>query len=332
MTYVILTIAVLAGVAAMVNGCGLTVSPMPGQSFTGQLPTPSATQKQIVAELRRDLTYLAEEIGERNVSRRYKELQQSADFIVDSFTKAGLAVSRQGYEVSGRTCENIIGEVKGSEKPDEIIVIGGHYDTVPNCAGANDNGTGTVATLAMARLLAKTKPKRTLRFVGFVNEEPPYFQTSQMGSVVYAKSCRAKQEKIVAMLSLETMGFFSDQAGSQKYPGALAKHFPSTGNFIAFVGNDRSKPLVERLVKDFRGLEDFPCEGLAMNATLPGVGWSDHWSFWKQGYLGVMVTDTAPFRYPHYHTPDDTVDKVDFDRLSRVVVNLDKVVRKLANE
>ncbi len=143
------------------------------------------------------------------------------------------------------------------------------------------------------------KFRRTVRFVLFVNEEPPYFQTAEMGSTVYAHELRQEGVPVSAMLSLETIGFYSDDQGSQKYPGALSLFYPRKGNFIAFVGNTDSRALVRESIRGFRGSTRFPSEGIAAPGDWPGIGWSDQWSFWQEGYPGVMVTDTAPLRYPY---------------------------------
>lgn len=150
-----------------------------------------------------------------------------------------------------------------------------------------------------------------------------------MGSLVYAKQIDP-QTKVVAMLSLETMGYFSDMIGSQKYPFPLNLFYPNQGNFIAFIGNLNSGDLVRRSISSFRRHGQFPSEGAALPSWIAGVGWSDQWSFWQQGYQGIMVTDTAPFRYSHYHTLDDTIDKINFDKLTRVVSGLVKVISDLA--
>ena len=153
-----------------------------------------------------------------------------------------------------------------------------------------------------------------------------------MGSLVYAKACRSKDEDIVAMLSLETMGYYSDAKNSQKYPASLRAFYPSTGNFIAFVGNTASKPLVTRSIGAFRAHAKFPSEGAALPAHYGDIGRSDHWSFWQVGYPAIMVTDTAPFRYPHYHRATDTFDKIDYDRMARVVSGLETVVADLLGD
>ena len=180
--------------------------------------------------------------------------------------------------------------------------------------------------LELARRFVNKKPSRTLRFVEFTNEEPPYFWTENMGSLVYAKGCKKRNENVVAMLSLETMGYFSEEEESQNYPFPLNLIYPSQGNFIAFVGNIDSNQLVKKTINYFRKQVKFPSEGLAVLNQIPGVGWSDHWSFWQQGYQGIMVTDSGPFRYTQYHTLDDISDNIDYEKLARVVSGLEKVV------
>ena len=227
-------------------------------------------------------------------------------------------------------CANIEVEIAGDES---IVVVGGHYDSVPGCPGANDNGSGTVATLALARRFAKKKTAHTLRFVFFVNEEPPHFQTDDMGSLVYAKRCKQRGEKIVAMLSLETLGYFTDEPGSQKYPvPALRALYGSKGNYVGFVGNVGSAGLVRRCLKVFRKHAKIPSHGAALIGAVPGVGWSDHWSFWECGYDAIMVTDTAPFRYPHYHQATDTPDRLRYDSLALIVEALVPVIEDLAGQ
>jgi Zn-dependent M28 family amino/carboxypeptidase len=197
--------------------------------------------------------------------------------------------------------------------------------------GANDNGSGAAATLALARRVAGRNLPRTVRLVAFVNEEAGAFKTEAMGSLVYARQCRERNEKIVAMLSLETIGYYSTEPNSQSYPlPGLGALYPTTGNFIAFVGNFGSRALVRDVVGSFRKHARFPSEGAALPSAVPGIDWSDHWSFWQNGYPALMVTDTAPFRYPYYHLAQDTPDKLDYDRMARVVAGLRYVIEELA--
>jgi hypothetical protein len=152
-----------------------------------------------------------------------------------------------------------------------------------------------------------------------------------MGSLVYAKRCQARGEQISAMISLETIGYFSDAPHSQKYPSpGLGVFYPTTGNFISFVGNFPSRGLVRRAIGLFREQGKIPAEGAALPSIVPGVGWSDQWSFWQCGYPAIMVTDTAPFRYPYYHMSSDTPAKLDYDRFALVVSGMEKVIVELA--
>jgi hypothetical protein len=153
-----------------------------------------------------------------------------------------------------------------------------------------------------------------------------------MGSWVYAKRCRQRQENVVAMLSLETIGYFTDEPDSQKYPFPLGLVYPSTGNFIGFVSNmGQSAKLVRKVIKLFREKCKFPSQGGTIPGFIPGIDWSDHWAFWQEGYPALMVTDTAPFRYPYYHDSDDTPDKLDYERMARVVKGVEEVVAELVS-
>jgi Zn-dependent M28 family amino/carboxypeptidase len=301
---------------------------MPGKSYRGPMPPLTARETELRDALRRDVEKLAGEIGERNVGH-YRSLAAAADFLEVSLTKPGYDVCRQGYDIAGVTCYNIEVDIQGSDRMDEVVIIGAHYDSVDGSPGANDNATGAAAVLALARLFAGGKTSRILRFVEFVNEEPPYFRSSKMGSVVYARQCRKRGQKIVAMLSLKTIGYYSNEKGSQKYPFPFGLIYPSTGNFIGFVGNTLSKGLVRDVVASFRRHTEHPSEGAALPGIIPGIDLSDQWAFWQEGYPGVMVTDTALFRYPYYHTRGDTPDKVQYDPLARVVAGLGKVVADL---
>jgi len=307
-----------------------TMFRMPGTSYRGELPPADDALIRLSDELRQDVAQLADWIGERNVLNCPRELARAADYIEAQLAAAGYEVKRQEYVVSGCDCWNLEVEVLGTARPGEIVLVGAHYDSVIGTPGANDNASGVAAMLALARRFAGRKSDRTVRFVAFVNEEPPYFQTEAMGSRVYGRRCRERGEKVAAMLSLETIGYYSDASGSQQYPLPLGWLYPSQGDFIGIVGNVRSRGLVRRVVGAFRRNEQFPCEGGALPAAIPGVGFSDHWSFWQEGYTAVMVTDTAMFRYPYYHHPDDTVDKLDFERTARVVRGLGRVVAALA--
>lgn len=279
-------------------------------------------------ELEADVQRLAGEIGERNISH-FAALNRAADFIEKSFSDVGLRPQRDTYKVHGLACHNIEAEIHGGSP--RIILVGAHYDSVLGSPGANDNGTGVAAVLALARRFAGKPSGLTLRFVAFVNEEPPYFQTADMGSFVYAQRCKARGDQIEAMISLETIGYFSDTPHSQTYPlPGVSAFYPTTGNFIGFVGNFRSRALVRRALSSFRRQKKLPSQGAAFPGLVTGVGWSDQWSFWQQGYSAIMITDTALFRYPHYHAFTDTPDKLDYNRFTLVVAGVEQVIADLA--
>jgi hypothetical protein len=299
---------------------------MPGKNVSHPA-TLSAEEVRLRDELQADVQKLAGEIGERNLPR-YPALLAAADFIDKSFVAAGLQSRRDTYEVRGRACHNIETQIVG--RSDDVVVIGAHYDSVFGAPGANDNATGVAAVLALARRFAKPHPEKTLRFVAFVNEEPPYFQTREMGSLVYAGRCKQRGDRIVAMISLETTGYFSDAPRSQTYPSpGLGVFYPNEGNFIGFVSDLGSRRLLKRALKTFRNTGRIPAEGAAVPGFIPGVGWSDHWAFWQHGYPAIMVTDTAVFRYQHYHLPTDTPDKLDYDRFALVVSGMQNVIEDL---
>lgn len=321
---VILFIVII--VAIGVGFAWWTMVRMPGRSFSGATQPLTAEETKLRDELRRDVQALAGEIGERNMSH-YPQLQAAADYAEHAFATAGFQPRRDRYEINGKACDNIEVEIRGSP---EIVVIGAHYDSVFGCPAANDNGSGVAALLALARRFAGQATTRTLRFVAFPNEEQPHFLRREMGSLVYANRCKQHGENVVAMISLETIGYFSDAHGSQHYPlPGLNLFYPDRGNFIGFVGNVDSRALVRETLGAFRRHATIPSEGAALPGAVPGVGWSDHWSFWQNGYPAMMVTDTAPFRYPDYHEPTDTPEKLDYDSMARVVSGLEHVVRAL---
>jgi Zn-dependent M28 family amino/carboxypeptidase len=240
-------------------------------------------------------------------------------------------MTKQEYSVNGKSVKNIEAEIRGTERPEENVIVNAHYDSVSGSPGANDNASGVAALLELARNFKDLGPKRTLRFVAFVNEEPPYFQTEEMGSRVYARRSRERGENLVAMISIETIGYYSVAENSQVYPFPFSLFYPCTGNFIGFVGNTSSRTLVRRAIRVFREDTAFPSQGVAAPGWLTGIGWSDQWSFWKEAYPAIMITDTAIFRYPHYHKRSDTPDKIDFDRMTRVVSGISRVLLDLAD-
>jgi len=299
---------------------------MPAKSWSGALPSMTDEERSIAERLYENVQAIASKPHHRWAPA---ELEAAATFCEDRLRAAGYAVRREEFEAAGAVVRNLIVEVQGTRHSAEIVLVGAHYDSVAGVPGANDNGSGVAAVLELARAFRGWRPARTWRLALFVNEEPPFFRTREMGSAVHARNARQRGERIVAMYSLETLGFYSDLPGSQRYPFPLSWFYPDRGNFLGFVGNLASRSLMHDTIATFRAQAQFPSEGIAAPAWIPGVDWSDQMWFWREGYAAVMITDTAYFRYPHYHTPQDTPDKVDYARLARVVRALERTFREL---
>ena len=279
--------------------------------------------------LRRHVRALAGEIGERHVWRP-KALHAAAGYVRRELEALGLAVAPQGYDAYGVRCENLEVTIPGSSRASEIVLAGAHYDTVEGSPGADDNASGIAGLIEIARELRGSHPERTLKLVAFVNEEAPFFYFGEMGSRVYARAARQRGDDIRVMLSLEMLGCYADEPGSQAYPPLLKWFYPDRGNFIAFVSNLRSRRALAEVTRAFRAHCGFPAERLASPAFVPGVSWSDQLSFWRAGYPGVMVTDTAFYRYAHYHQATDTPERLRYPEMARVVDGLARALAVLA--
>ena len=286
--------------------------------------------KRLDRSLRRHVERLAVGIGERHV-RRPDALHAAEAYIHDTWTALGYDVCRQEYLAMGVPSANLEVTIPGCRDGSAIVLAGAHYDTVAGSPGADDNASGVAAVLELARLLHDARPARTIRLVAFVNEEAPFFYWGEMGSRVYARAARARGDDIRLMLSLEMLGCFSDARGSQRYPPLFRHFYPERGNFIALVSNLKSRAVLRNVTEAFVAHASVPCEHLASPSIVPGVSWSDHLSFWREGYPAVMVTDTAFYRYPHYHEPTDTPDRLDYARMAGVVAGLAKTLEVLAN-
>ena len=281
----------------------------------------------LVTRFQTHVERLASKIGGRVATTG---LEKAATYIEEELRSYGYTPQRQIFTADGHAFANVEAETKGVDHSDKILVIGAHYDTAGDLPGANDNGSGVAATLELARYFARSKPARTIRWVFFANEEPPYFQSPAMGSYVYAKRCHERKEDVLAMLSLETIGFYTDEPGSQRYPVGFHPGYPDRGNFLGFVSDFKSALLLRSALKAFRAGTSLPAEGVVAPASIAGIGWSDHWSFWQFGYKALMLTDTAPFRYPYYHSAQDTPDKLEYTRFAEAVQGIAGVVSRLA--
>lgn len=310
------------------------ITAMPGNSFHGELAPLSVTESAAAESMRRHVAVIAS--SEHNVGH-FEALENAARYIEHTLTGFGYSVKRQNFESKAGKVRNLEVSIRSrhqDRRDHPIIVVGAHYDSAEDTPGANDNGSGTAALLELARRLKELDGQMDaeLMLVFYVNEEPPYFKTEQMGSRVHAAEMHARGKNIVAMISLETLGYYSDREGSQHYPFPFSLVYPSQGNFIGFVGDAGSRPLVRHLIGLFRSHARFPSEGIAAPAFIPGIDWSDHWSYRQEAYSALMLTDTAPNRYLHYHTAEDSIDKIDFPRMARVVGGIEAMLREFARD
>ena len=329
-----LGLAFIGFVIVVAAGVVLTaryMTAVPGASYQGALPPPTDAERATAARLLGHIQAIASK--PHNVDH-YDELEKSARYIEDQLKALGYQTVPQIYEVEGRQVRNIeaVIEPAAANVSTGTIVLGAHYDSCDDAPGANDNGSGTAAVIELARLLAdlRNKTPARIRLVLFVNEEPPYFQEPEMGSLRYARLLAERREPVIGMISLETIGWFRDDPGSQHYPFPLGLLYPDKGNFIAFVAMTSSRNLMQALIGSFRRHTQFPSTGGVGPGFVPGIDWSDHWAFEEFRYPAVMITDTAYFRYPHYHKTTDTPDKVDTDKLARITHGIERVVREMA--
>jgi len=208
------------------------------------------------------------------------------------------------------------------------VIVGAHDDTERNTSGAEDNASGVAAMLEIARLMHDTHPRRTVRFVAFTNEELPYFHSSVMGSIRYARMCPERGDKILVAFSLDMLGVYAREPGPNVYPWPFGRYLPATADFILFHGRNRELALVARCVKFFRDTTTFPCEGATIPGWYPGAWSSDHAPFWRYGYPAIHVRSVA--RYPCIHMPCDTPEKLDYTAEARVTVGMARVMEDLA--
>lgn len=322
--------------SALVAGCALALAKIayfiafPRVGHVGPLPPLSASEGELATRLRTHVTKIA--ATPRNVAH-YRALEATASHIEQQLVEMGYAPQTQEFDVTGRPVRNIevvVPERSGHESA-ATLVVGAHYDTHGDSPGANDNGTGVAALLEIARGLAGTdSPGRRIRLVFFVNEEQPFSKTDDMGSLRHARALRDSGEPVLGMIALETLGYFAEEPHSQRYPTPFNLIYPNTGNFVAFVGLLRARAFTHAAVSAFRAQTAFPSIGGIAPGFIAGIDYSDHWAYDQCGFPALMITDTAPFRNPHYHALYDLPDTVDYKSLARITAGLIRMIRELA--
>lgn len=290
----------------------------------------SAALAALAARLEARVRYLSQTIGERHFQRR-SALDATARYLREQLDELGLPVVEHEFVANGQTFVNLeVITPQAAAAPEQAcIVVGAHYDTVPGTPGADDNASGVAALLELVAELGTLRLERSLRFVFFPNEEPPFFPDAGMGSAAYAAHLHRERVDVRVMLSLEMLGYYSDSARSQKYLPGMSLFYPDRGDFIGFVTNLSSRRQMHEVKRAFQENTAFPCESLAAPEWTVVVGLSDHRSFWREGYPALMVTDTAFMRNPHYHTATDTADTLDYGRYALVTAGLIATVKRL---
>jgi len=280
--------------------------------------------------LRRDVLFLTEDPHRRSYPR-IAELDRAADYIHKAFAETGARVEEQRYEIDGNpdSYRNIIATF--GPETGERVIVGAHYDSWGGLPGADDNASGTAGLLEIARLLSKEKLAYRVDLVAYSLEEPPFFRTETMGSFQHAAMLQSGGVKLRGMICLEMIGYFSDVAGSQKYPiPGMSLLYPSKADFITVVGGINDVALLRRVKKAMVVANPLPVMSVNAPAAIPGIDFSDHWSYWQHGYSAVMVSDTAFYRNDHYHTARDTAQTLDFDRMALVVDKVFMAIQDLA--
>lgn len=276
---------------------------------------------------------LAGLIGPRHVGKP-KSMEVTATYIERALVDFGFSVDRQTYQVEDTQVANLVVELPGSRRAEEVVILGAHYDTVPTTPGADDNASAVAMLIEVARILRPFAFQRTLRFVAFPCEEPPHFYTDTMGSEVYARQCRVRGERIIGMICLEMVGYYCTEPESQQIPPGIPRWlhwaFPGRGDFLAAVGNFRSWRLVWAFRRGFKRVTRFPLYSIALPEKIWEIRMSDNSSFWDQGYPALMVTDTSFLRNPHYHADTDTPDTLDYARMAQATIGVAGGVKRLA--
>ncbi|MGH9531152.1 MAG: M28 family peptidase [Terriglobales bacterium] len=313
---------VLAVVALVLLGLGLWLT-QPVFVTAGSQTAPAA----LPGRLRAHVETLAG-LAPRDIDHP-GNLDRAAEYIRDEFRKAGGEVAGQAFVVDGHEYRNVI--ARFGPASGERLIVGAHYDAFDRFPGADDNASGVAGLIELAYLLGRAQLPMRVELVAYTLEEPPAFRSVQMGSALHASELAAGDVRVRAMIGLEMIGFFSDAPGSQEYPlSALGLLYPNEGNFISVVGNFIDASLVRRVKRAMTSANDLSVRSINAPRFVPGVDFSDHLNYWDNGYRAVMISDTAFYRNSHYHQPTDTPEKLDYERMAKVVQQLFAAVMDLA--
>ncbi len=318
MSFSIKRLAIVATSTIFLFGLILFVA-LKNPDFEGRAQRKDFEFVPIEKNLKDHVNFLAHGLAPRN-SANLDSLNKAADYIFNYFASTGVKPEFQHFTADGLEYKNVRLRLKG--KSENLIVIGAHYDVNGLTPGADDNASGVAGLLELARFLAPRAAELpySLELVAYSLEEPPYFGTESMGSFIHARELVESKQTVELMISLEMIGFFSDEPGSQKYPSPLLKLFyPNKGDFIALVGNLSERKLIRKLRALFKQASSLPIQSINAPSALPGIDFSDHRNYWKFEIPAVMLTDTAFFRNQNYHELSDRADSLDYVRMQEVV-------------
>ena len=251
------------------------------------------------------------------------DLEGAAQWTKNALMASGLPVEEQTFGVGAESFRYFVAHYGEEEAP--VLVVGAHYDVCGEQPGADDNASGVAGLLELARMIARHQPevRHRIELALWPLEEPPNFRTPGMGSAIHANSLALRGADVRGMISLEMIGFFSDEKGSQSFPApGMSLLYTSRGDGIVVVGNSSSWWFTRRVKKRMAGSTELTVRSINAPSIVPGIDFSDHLNFWNQGWKAVMVTDTAFYRNPHYHKPTDTPDTLDYERMAQVVTGV----------
>lgn len=266
--------------------------------------------------------------------RNYQNLESLnaiAQYIHEEFKKWGCATEIQSYEADGETYHNIIASFGSNHSP--RVILGAHYDVCGDQPGADDNASAVAGLLETGRLIYQLQPQLNCRvdLVAYTLEEPPFFQTPLQGSAIHAKSMTKNRVDVKAMICLEMIGYYSDNPNSQQYPvPELSAIYPSVGNFIVVVGKTGQETLVQKVKASMQQVANIDVQSISAPPQMIGITFSDHASYWDEGFPAVMINNTSFYRNPNYHEVTDTIDTLDFDKMLEVVKGVYQAVVNLA--
>jgi aminopeptidase YwaD len=298
----------------------------------------SSSIKDIISQVSTEMLkeYVRKTEGLRHGWENYEELEKRANFIESTFRSFQCDVANQEFIFHSRTYRNIIASIEGIKKGEERILLGAHYDAAWGSPGADDNASGIAVLLETARILSKQKLDMTVQCVAFSLEEPqPQTIHFLIGSETFAREAKKSKTFYHAVLILESVGYTDDGEGSQIVPLFVRVPVSKKGNFLGIIANSRS----ENIMDDFHRISrehvpeliTVPYKVPLSGRFIPETRFSDHASFWDAGYPALMLTDTAMFRNPHYHTHHDRFETLDFTFITNVTKAVISVILKIAN-